>query len=51
MKYAEITGDAVYIATSCRLFAPVHARLAMMHPIGFASNAKLLCGSKQLLGH
>jgi hypothetical protein len=23
--------------------AAVHARLAMMHPIGFASNAKLLC--------
>jgi hypothetical protein len=23
--------------------AAVHARLAMMHPLGFASNAKLLC--------
>ena len=30
-------------AASCKLFAPVNARLAMMHPIGFVSNAKLLC--------
>jgi hypothetical protein len=50
MKYTEITAAAVYIAASCRLFAAVHARLVMMHPTGFACNAKLLCESMQLLG-